>query len=155
MLLENILSPELIKVEIEAQDKDAVFKELVDFYCKADNSPYGDDILKAIQEREAKMSTGISKGIAFPHGKTNTVDTIRVVIGISKKGILYDSLDGEPVYLLFMIISPIEDSQNHLRLLKRLADLIETPLFFTELQSQNDPQSAFETICKFEKMLKK
>ncbi len=154
MLLENILSPELIKVEIKAQDKDAVFRELVDFYCKAVGSTHGEDIIKAIQEREAKMSTGISKGIAFPHGKTNAVDKIHVVIGISKKGIQYDSLDGEPVYLLFMIISPVEDPQNHLRLLKHLADLIETPLFRTELQSQNDPKSAFETICKFESMLK-
>ena len=153
MILHNILLPEFIKVDMEAEDKDEAFEEMVDYYCQADNANVRDEVLEAIQVREAKMSTGIQKGIAVPHGKTAAVKGLRGVLGISRKGIQYDSLDGEPVYLLFMIISPMEDSETHLKLLKHLAELMENPQFKVELQAQKDSQSAFRTICKYEKIL--
>jgi PTS system fructose-specific IIC component/PTS system nitrogen regulatory IIA component len=153
MILQDVLLPEFIKVDLEAEDKDEAFEELVDHYCQVDNCGAYDDILEAIVTREAKMSTGIHKGIAVPHGKTNAVDTMRGVLGISRKGVQYDSLDGEPVYLLFMIISPLEDSERYLRMLKHLAELMEIPQFQTELQVQRDPQGAFKVICKYEEML--
>jgi len=153
MILQDVIIPEFIKVDMEAEDKDEAFEELVDYYCQADDSDARDEILEAIQTREAKMSTGIHKGIAVPHGKTYAVDTMRGVLGISRKGVQYDSLDGEPVYLFFMIISPMEDSEKYLRLLKHLAELMEIPQFQNELQSQRDPQSAFRVIRKFEEML--
>jgi PTS system fructose-specific IIC component/PTS system nitrogen regulatory IIA component len=138
---------------MEAEDKDEAFEELVDYFCQTDNSNAHDEILEAIISREAKMSTGIHKGIAVPHGKTKAVQTMRGVLGISKKGIQYDSLDGEPVYLLFMIISPLEDSEKYLRLLKHLAELMENPQFQLDLQAQKDAQSAHKIICKYEEML--
>jgi len=153
MILQDVLLPEFIKVDLEAEDKDEAFEELVDHYCQADNSGAHDDILEAIVTREAKMSTGIQKGIAVPHGKTSAVNTMRGVLGISRKGVQYDSLDGEPVYLLFMIISPMEDSEKYLRMLKHLAELMEIPQFQTELQVQRDPQSAHKIICKYEELL--
>jgi PTS system fructose-specific IIC component/PTS system nitrogen regulatory IIA component len=153
MILQDVLLPEFIKVDMEAEDKDEAFEELVDHYCQADNNDAYDDILEAIIAREAKMSTGIHKGIAVPHGKTTAVTSMRGVLGISRNGIQYDSLDGEPVYLLFMIISPMEDSERHLRLLKHLAELMEIPQFQIELQSQKDPQSAYRVIRKYEELL--
>jgi len=153
MILQDVLLPEFIKIDMEAEDKDEAFEELVDYYCQADKSDAYDEILNAIVTREAKMSTGIHKGIAVPHGKTNAVNTLRGVLGISRKGIQYDSLDGEPVYLLFMFASPLEDSEKYLRLLKHLAELIEIPQFQIELQSQKDSQSAYKIIRKYEEML--
>jgi PTS system fructose-specific IIC component/PTS system nitrogen regulatory IIA component len=153
MILQEVLLPEYIKVDMEAEDKDEAFEELVDYFCRADNSDAHDEILEAIVSREAKMSTGIHKGIAVPHGKTKAVKTIHGALGISKKGIQYDSLDGEPVYLLFMIISPMEDSEKYLRLLKHLAELVENPQFQIDLQAQKDQQSAHKIICKYEELL--
>ena len=150
MLLQDILLPDFIKVNIEAEDKDKAFEELVSYFCKAEKSKSYNEILDAIVTREAKMSTGIHRGIAVPHGKTTAVKKLRGVLGISQKGVQYDALDGEPVYLLFMIISPMEDTGEHLRLLKHLSSLIEIPQFKTELQAQKDAQSAFEVIQKFE-----
>jgi len=153
MILQDVLLPEFIKVDMEAEDKDEAFEELVDYYCQADSSDAYDEILNAIVAREEKMSTGIHKGIAVPHGKTNAVNTLRGVLGISRKGVQYDSLDGEPVYLLFMFVSPLEDSEKYLRLLKHLAELMEIPQFQIELQSQKDQQSAYRIIRKYEEML--
>jgi PTS system fructose-specific IIC component/PTS system nitrogen regulatory IIA component len=153
MILQKVMLPEFIKVDMEAEDKDEAFEELVDYFCRFDNSGVHDEILQAIVSREAKMSTGIHKGIAVPHGKTKAVKTMHGVLGISKKGIQYDSLDGEPVYLLFMIISPMEDSEKYLRLLKHLAELVENPQFQIDLQAQKDQQNAHKIICKYEEML--
>ncbi|MCL2443403.1 MAG: PTS sugar transporter subunit IIA [Treponema sp.] len=153
MILQDVLLPEFIKVDIEAEDKDEAFEELVAYYCQVDNLNAHDEILNAIIAREKKMSTGIHKGIAVPHGKTKAVKTLRGVLGISQKGVHYDALDGEPVYLLFMIISPMEDSEKYLRLLKHLAELMEIPQFQIELQAQKDPQGAFKVIRKFEELL--
>jgi PTS system fructose-specific IIC component/PTS system nitrogen regulatory IIA component len=153
MLLQDVFLPEFIKIEMDAEYKDTAFEELVKYYCQADNSKSYAEILSAITEREAKMSTGIKKGVAVPHGKTKAVKSIRGVLGISKKGIQYDALDGEPVYLFFMIISPVGDSENHLRFLKHLSDLMEIPQFHLDLKAQKDPQSASKIIRKYEEML--
>ena len=153
MILQDVLLPEFIKIDMEAEDKDEAFEELVAHYCHADKNDAHEEILNAILKREQKMSTGIHKGIAVPRGKTAAVKTLRGVLGISQKGVQYDALDGEPVYLLFMLVSPVEDSEKYLRLLKHLSELIEIPQFQIELQAQKDPGSAFKVIRKFEEML--
>jgi PTS system fructose-specific IIC component/PTS system nitrogen regulatory IIA component len=153
MFLHDVFLPEFIKVDLEAEDKDEAFEELVDHFCQAANSNAGGDILVALRDREAKMSTGIRKGIAIPHGSTNAVSNVSGVLGVSRKGIDYDSLDGEPVYILFMIVAPQKDTEKHLRLLKRLAEFLENPHFCTDLQAQRDAQSAYKIICKYEDMI--
>jgi PTS system fructose-specific IIC component/PTS system nitrogen regulatory IIA component len=153
MFLYEVFSPEFIKVGLEAEDKDEVFEELVDHFCQAARSNAREEILAALREREAKMSTGIQKGIAIPHGKTNAVDRVFGVLGISKKGIDYDALDGQPVYLVFMMLAPQGDTEKHLRLLKRVAELLDNPQFYTDLVAQNDVQSAYGVIKKYENIL--
>jgi len=153
MFLHDVFQPEFIKVNLEAEDKDEAFEELVSHYCQTSKSDVREEILEALRKREAKMSTGIQKGIAIPHGNTDIIDSVIGVLGISKKGIDYDSLDGEPVYLLFMMVAPLKDTEKHLRLLKRIAELLENPQFIIDLQSQKDIQGAYKVICKYEDML--
>ena len=152
MFLYELFPPELIKTNLEADDKDEVFEEMVDQFCQATKSNVRDDILASIHEREAKMSTGIQKGIAVPHGKSNALENIHGVLGISRKGIDYDALDGQPVYVLFMLLAPQKDSEKHLRLLKRLAGLLDNHEFITELQAQTNPQNAQRVIRKYEEI---
>ena len=153
MFLRDVFSPNFIKVDLEAEDKDEVFEELVDYFCQTHDNKNRVELLAAINLREGKMSTGIQKGIAIPHGSTNAVNTVCGVLGISRKGVDYDALDGNPVYLLFMIVAPHEDTETHLRVLKRMAELLDNPEFSTDLQSQKDSQSAYRVICKYENML--
>jgi PTS system fructose-specific IIC component/PTS system nitrogen regulatory IIA component len=150
MFLHEVFPARCIKVDLEAEDKEEAFEEMVDQFCQATRNNAREEILKALREREAKMSTGIHKGIAVPHGKTNVVEDVFGFLGISRKGVDYDALDGEPVYLLFMIVAPPKDSEKHLRILKRLAELLENPQFYMDLLSQKDPQGAYNVICKYE-----
>lgn len=153
MFLYEIFPPESIKTGLEAEDKEEAFEELVDYFCQAEGARVREEVLEALREREAKMSTGIHRGIAIPHGKTNAVDEVKGVLGISKKGVDYDALDGEPVYLLFTILAPEKDTEKHLRLLKRLAELLNNPQFYTELAAQTSPQGASGIIKKYEEVL--
>jgi PTS system fructose-specific IIC component/PTS system nitrogen regulatory IIA component len=150
MFLHELFPPKCIKVDLEAEDKEEAFEEMVDHFCQATRNDAREEILRALREREAKMSTGIHKGIAVPHGKTNVVEDVLGFLGISRKGVDYDALDGEPVYLLFMILAHPKDTEKHLRILKRLAELLENPQFYMDLLSQKDSQGAHGVIFKYE-----
>jgi PTS system fructose-specific IIC component/PTS system nitrogen regulatory IIA component len=153
MFLYEVFRPELIKVDLEAVDKDEAFEELVDHFCQAEKSNAREEILDALRQREAKMSTGIHKGIGIPHAKTTAVENVFGVLGISRKGIDYDALDGEPVYLVFMVLIPQKDTEKHLRILKRMAELLENPQFYIELVAQKDAQGVYAVIRKYEDVL--
>jgi len=153
MFIRDIFPPECIKINLESTDKDEAFEELVNHLCQAGGINARKEILDALWEREAKMSTGFQKGIGLPHGKTDAVDSVRGVLGISRKGLDYDALDGEPVYLLFMVVAPLKDSEKHLHLLQRLALMLQNPQFYTDLQAQKDVQGAHKVISKYEDVL--
>jgi len=153
MIVSDLFEPEFIKIGLEAEDKDEAFEELAETFCQASHLNIREEILDAIRDREGKMSTGIQKGIAIPHGKTSAVDKVRGVLGISRRGIDYDALDGQPVYLLFMILVPMTETELHLRILKRLAELLQNPQFFTDLAAQNDPVAASGIIRKYENII--
>ena len=153
MFLYELFPPELIKINLESVEKDEVFEEMVDMFCQVYKAGVRDEILSAIHERESKMSTGIYKGIAIPHGKTNALENIHGILGISKKGIDYDALDNQPVYVLFMLLAPVRESEKHLQILKRLSNLIGNPHFYVELLEQTDSKSAQNLIRKYEDIL--
>jgi nitrogen PTS system EIIA component len=153
MLLQDVFPPDRIKLNLESGDKDEVFEELVDVFVQRTGLGVREEILKAIYDREVKMSTGIKRGIAIPHGKTVAVDTIYGVLGISRKGIDYDSLDGEPVYILFLLVSSPKNSEQHLKILKRLAILLDNPQFYQDLLQAPDPAGAHKIIQKYENLL--
>jgi PTS system fructose-specific IIC component/PTS system nitrogen regulatory IIA component len=153
MIVSELFEPEFIKIGLEAEDKDEAFEELTEAFCQASHLNIREEILDAIRDRERKMSTGIQKGIAIPHGKTSAVSKVCGVLGISRRGIDYDALDGQPVYLLFMILVPMKETELHLRILKRLAELLQNPQFFTDLAAQNDPAAASGIIRKYENII--
>lgn len=153
MLLHETFSSRMIKVDLEAEDKEEVFEELVDHFCQATGNTARADILEAVRLRESKMSTGIKKGIGIPHGKTDAVDRVHGILGISRQGIDYDALDGEPVFLVFMMLAPKSDSEKHLRMLKRVAELLDNPQFYTDIVACTSSESANAVIKKYEEIL--
>ncbi|MDR2193430.1 MAG: PTS sugar transporter subunit IIA [Treponema sp.] len=149
MLLSEVFTKDLIKVNLEAEDKDEVFEEMVDLFCTAKQSGAREEILKSLREREKLMSTGIKTGVAIPHGKMQFLNDIHGVCGISKKGVEYDALDGHPVHLIFMILVPAE-TDKHLKILKNLAELLLNPEFYMDMYSQKDVEGVYTTLKKYE-----
>jgi PTS system fructose-specific IIC component/PTS system nitrogen regulatory IIA component len=152
-MIGDLFKPEFIKIGLEAEDKDEAFEELVDVFCQGSGLNVRDEVLNALKTREKKMSTGVKKGIAIPHGNTGVLDKAYGVLGVSKKGIDYDALDGEPVYLLFMLVIPQAESEEHLRILKRVSELLQDPQFYIDLAAQTDSAAANGVIRKYEDSL--
>jgi PTS system fructose-specific IIC component/PTS system nitrogen regulatory IIA component len=153
MLIEDLFTPSRIKVDVEAETKEEVFEELVDYMLNAYKLKERNEILAAISEREGIKSTGIAKGIALPHGKTSVVKGIHGVLGISRQGIDYEALDNEPVYLVFLLVSSSDDSQQHIRVLKKLAKLLHIQDFIRDLQQAENADKAHRVIIKYENLL--
>jgi PTS system nitrogen regulatory IIA component len=150
MRLRDIFTPERIILHLQSHEKHEVFRELADRMAGSYGIREKEKILEAVQLREKKMSTGIQKGIAIPHGKCSAVAQVSGVIGISRAGIDYDALDGEPVHLLFFLVSPEDDPKTHLDVLKDVAHLLEIPDFYAAIMDARDPAAAAEVFAKFE-----
>ena len=120
-----LLRDELTNLELLGKTKDAVLAELVHMTVQAGYLQAPDAIMKALRDRESKMSTGIGEGVAFPHPRPALEGLFQeplVALGRSPDGVDFDSYDGEPVYLFFMICAP--DDSAHLRVLAKLNRLL-------------------------------
>jgi len=133
-LHENLLKEETICLSLENTGKEEVIDEMVAML-------YADGVLqdaeafkKEIMKREKISSTAFGYGIAIPHGKSQTVRMPRVAVGLSKKGISFDSLDGQPVYAVFMIAVGENEDEVHLKLLSALSKKLMDPGFLSRLK---------------------
>ncbi len=153
MVLGDVFSPDLIKIGLEGEDKEEVFEELIELYVSSHPAASRAAILEAVKSRESKLSTGIKYGIAIPHAQTAQIPKVTGLIGISRNGIDYDALDGNPVHLVFMLLNSADSCALHLRVLKRLALLIEDPSFYQSLVNQKDPESVYQAVRKYEDIL--
>src|SRR3990167_5556849 len=108
MKISEILDKRAVKIGLTSTTKEETLKELVDVLAKVEDIGDPKGIIKALIERESLGSTGIGQGIAIPHGKTDKVTRLVAVLGISKSGVNFDALDGEPVYIFFLLVAPKE-----------------------------------------------
>ncbi len=151
--LQELFVPGRIKCHLEAEDKSEAFEELVDHLVTHYDLRCRDDILDAINRREAKMSTGIKRGVAIPHAKTSFTRGVLGVLGISDRGIDYESLDGEPVRMLFLLVSSEEDAGTHLSVLKKIALLVENADFVRAACAAADPEGVHRVLRSYEEIL--
>ncbi|KGE70710.1 fructose PTS transporter subunit IIA [Spirochaeta lutea] len=127
------LDPKLIKLRLEARDKEGVIQELIDLFIAQGQVQNEQEVLSDVLEREKSMSTGMQNGIAIPHAKTKGVQTMQVAIGFIPEGIDFTSLDGKPSQLFFMILSPKQGYGPHLQLLAAIAGSLNTETIRTAL----------------------
>jgi mannitol/fructose-specific phosphotransferase system IIA component (Ntr-type) len=128
VLLSHLLTPQRIRVPILGTDKSAVLRELVEVIVDAQTADT-EDLLAAIEEREAMMSTGIGYGVAIPHGRSARMRELRVAAGVAPEPISYDALDGEPVRLFFLLAGPESEAGAHVKALSRVTRLVRHQAF--------------------------
>jgi len=127
MNLRKALAPETIVIELKATTKEALIEELVDVLVAAGKIKDRLEALRAILEREKKMSTGMQSGIAIPHGKTDTVDTLVAAFGIKHAGVDFDSLDTLPARIFIMTLSPVNRTGPHIQFLAEISRQLNDP----------------------------
>ena len=142
----DFLPEPAIQVELKSQNKKEVLKELVQILCAAHGVKNSSGILDALLEREELGSTGIGQGIAIPHGKSDSAGKIVAALGISKRGIDFDALDGEPVFIFFMLVAPSASSGVHLKILAKISRLLKDKFFRQSLRETKTAQDALKLI---------
>jgi len=113
-----------ILINSSSETKEAILNELVDTLCSAYKLEHRDEIFEAIWTREQSRSTGIGCGLAVPHAKIDYVDRMCMVAATIEKGLDFQSFDGEPVYLLILIVSPGNTVGPHLKALSSVSRLL-------------------------------
>jgi len=146
MALIDLLVPEVVKTPLESKDKPDVLRELVQILKDAGQIDDLDTVLKAVQEREDKQSTGLEAGIAVPHCKAPAVKSLKLAIGIAPEGIDFDSLDGQPTTLFFLLVAAPDQSGPHVEALAEIARLARSQSFCQALVRAHSPQEVVDLI---------
>ena len=148
MKLIDVLTEDCVFAELNAQDRDGVIKELLDklVNCGRISKDKEQVILKALIDREELGSTAIGNGVAIPHAKIEVVDNIIAAFGISHKGVDFNALDGEKVYLFFLLIAPSESAGPHLKVLARITRLLRDKNFREILMKAKSKEEAIKLI---------
>jgi|SRR3989338_3562764 len=146
MKISDILDRRAIKIGLETNEKEGVLKELVDVLAQVEDIGDPKAIVKALIERENLGSTGIGQGIAIPHGKTDKVSRLVAVLGISKQGVNFDALDGEAVYIFFLLLAPKATTGPHLKALAQISRLLRDSYFCELIRKCQTEQDVFDLI---------
>lgn len=147
----DYMSEDLISLKLKSKNKDDVLMELADLIAVSPDVHNEENVIyKALIEREKLGSTGIGKGVAIPHAKTDAADRLTIAFGISKDKIDFKSLDNESVNIFFVFASPMKDSQVYLKVLARILRLIREEEFRNELLACKTPAEVIECINKKE-----
>jgi PTS system nitrogen regulatory IIA component len=121
--LADVLTPSRIRIPLQAKDKEGVLRELVELLLR-DNGGSVDEVLGVVMERERQFPTGIGYGVAVPHGRTPAVSSLHVVAGTTATPVPYETLDGEPVRIFFLLASPESQAGAHVKALSRISRLV-------------------------------
>ena len=157
MKLLELIQPQSIIADLRATDRNGAIRELVQ--CLADSnlldSHAVDSIVKSIITRErTRGTTGFGKGVAVPHAKIEGLERVVAAVGRSAHGIDFSSLDGEPVCAIFLIASPAEQPEEHLRAMDLVFRHLQQEKFRRFLRQSDEPEKIYDLLKEAdEKML--
>ncbi len=146
MILTQILQPNCIKVPVVSKDKEAVITELVDLLDANGLLLDRAVALEAVLTRERTRSTGTGAGIAIPHGKCNAVKELVMAIGIAHEPIEFESVDGKPVTILILLVSPVEKTGPHIQALASISRLMLNAEFKQKLEQAASADEVYELL---------
>ncbi len=148
----DFLNEKAVNHDLASRDKKGVINELVDLLVSNGslNKKSKPGVVKILLDREALGSTGIGQGIAIPHGKTAAVKSLVAAFGLSRKGVNFESLDGEPAYIFFLLLAPKESAGPHLKALAKISRLLKEKFFRDTLKNCKDKKTLMKIISKEE-----
>jgi len=150
MRLSELLTEEVVKVDLEAEDKEEAFEELIDLLVRAGRVSNREGALDAIRSREELQSTGIGRGLAIPHAKDASIEALSACLGVSREGIEYDSLDGELVRVVFLLLAQKSNPGPHIEALSQIAKLFMVEGFIEKLVNARSSREVLAVFAQFE-----
>ncbi len=145
MKIIDYLNKESIIADLQATTKNSVLKELVEPLAKRTGLP-AETLQNVLIEREQLGSTGIGGGIGIPHGKMKLLTDLLVGFGLSRPGVDFESIDGRPTHIFFLLLTPENSTGSHLKLLARISRLLKNDLFKRQLLNATDRDEIYRII---------
>ena len=146
MLLTQILQPTCVKVPLEGKDKQSVITELVDLLDANGLLLDKNVALEAVLAREETRSTGIGSRIAIPHGKCKAVKELVMSLGVAGEPIDFASVDGKPVTIVLLLVSPANQTGPHIQALARISRLMLDEQFKQRLERATSAEQVYELL---------
>ena len=146
MKFSDFVQRQAVTAALKADTKEGVIREMVDVLAKAEGFRNKEELVKALINRENLGSTGIGQGVGIPHAKTNVVKKLVAAFGLCPQGVNFDSLDGEPVYILFLLVAPEDSAGPHLKGLARISRLLKDKYFRESLKALSDEKAILKMI---------
>jgi len=146
MALIDQIREDVVKVPLEGRNKPDILRELVQVLADAGDLTDTESAYRALLEREGRGSTGLEKGIAVPHAKTDAVDRLTVAIGIAPTGVDFDAQDGNPSQLFFLLLAAPDQSGPHIEALSEIARLTRSDAFCRALANAESSAEVVELI---------
>ena len=143
MLLEDCVLPNL-----KATSKTAAIQELAQALAQSYPEAGVEELTKILLDREKLGSTGIGSGVAIPHGKLASLDKIIAAFGRSEAGVNFDSQDGEPAHLFFVLVAPENSAGMHLKALAKLSRILKNSGFRQKLLATEDQGELYKIIVE-------
>ena len=146
----DFLSKKAIITDLKSSKKDEVIRELVEALGNVGEieKRNRNKLVEALIARESLGSTAIGQGIAIPHAKCDCVDKLVAAFGLSKKGVDFDSLDGELAYIFFLLVAPQDSAGPHLKALARISRLLKDKYFRESLRTAKDKKDILELVSR-------
>jgi len=149
MKLSEILHENSIIPEMKAEDKKGVLETLAEAIASQEVSVDKGALVKVLLEREQLGTTGIGDGVAIPHGKLNGIERPVISFGRSKMGLDFDSMDGQPTYLFFLLVAASDNSSGvHLQILARIATMLKSIAFRKKLMEAGTAKELYRAIIQ-------
>jgi PTS system nitrogen regulatory IIA component len=148
MRLDQILKLEYLNDNMQAKTKTEALAELSEMIVKGYPRLVQAHILDVLQQREKLGSTGIGDGVAIPHGKVGDLDDLVVAFGRSREGVAFDSMDGKPVHIFFLLLAPENCAGQHLKALARISKMLKAGNFRKKLMESNSKSDLYNIIVE-------
>lgn len=155
MMVSDVLTKEFIMPDLEASEKRELLDEIADNVSDLVGVLSREDLLGVLLEREKLGSTGIGHGVAIPHAKIKGIERVVVAMGISRKGVDFQSMDDRPVHIIFLIVAPEQSSAVHLKVLSSISRLLKEAAFRDKLLKAASREEIYNTIIEEDKRLQK
>ncbi|MBN2538845.1 MAG: PTS sugar transporter subunit IIA [Deltaproteobacteria bacterium] len=148
MNIQDMLKKEFIIEDLKSRTKQEVLVELADVFLGDDTDIERSSVIEVLLEREKLGSTGIGDGIAIPHGKLAGLEDLVVSFGRSQRGVDFDSLDGRPVHIFFLLMAPENSAGHHLKALARISRMLKDVSFRESLIKAESSENIYNLIVE-------
>jgi len=150
MHLTDILHISCLKVPLASNEKHGAIDELVDLLADQDLVSAPRQLKEAVWEREQTRTTGIGHGIAIPHGKSQGIDQLRCAIGRTKEPLEFGAIDGQPVDLILLLASPVDQTGPHIQALAKVSRMLTDDHFRAGLKQADSCEAMYDQIVQYE-----